>query len=226
MLIWIIFIGLTIVSYIISATLKAKFDRYSKLPMAQWLTGKDVAEMMLADHGINDVKVVSIGGYLTDHYNPVNKTINLSRPVYSEPSIAAAAVAAHETGHAIQHARAYSWLMLRSALVPVVSITSRWLSWILLLGIITVQTFPYLLFIGIILFSLNTLFSFITLPVEIDASRRALKWLQIRNMVPDNHYIYARDALKWAAYTYVIAALTSLATLLYYILIFISARDE
>jgi hypothetical protein len=189
------------------------------------MTGKEIAEKMLHDNGIYDVSVVSVPGQLTDHYNPEKKTINLSRDVYASRSIAAAAVAAHETGHAVQHANAYAWLTLRSRLVPVVSSSSKWVTWVILAGILMIKTFPALLFTGIVLFALTTLFSFITLPVEFNASQRALVWLSGTGVTSHENQARARDALKWAAMTYVIAAVGSLATLLYYIMIFTGARE-
>ena len=180
---------------------------------------------MLHDNGIYDVRVISTPGQLTDHYNPTNKTVNLSEGVYLSDSVAAAAVAAHECGHAVQHAVAYSPLKMRSALVPVVSATSHWISWILLAGILLIQTFPQILLIGIILFACTTLFSFITLPVEIDASRRALVWLNRAGITTSRNQTQARDALKSAAYTYVVAAISSLATLVYYVMIYMGRRD-
>ena len=220
MSIWIIFIGFMILSWIVSAVLKSKFKKYSKIPVDGGLSGKDVAEKMLRDNGIYDVRVECVQGSLTDHYNPDKKTINLSQDVYSSRSIAAAAVAAHETGHAVQHATAYAWLGFRSKLVPPVSFASKWVQWILLLGIILVNTFPAILGFGIVLFALTTLFSFVTLPVEINASQRALAWLSNAGITSSMNHDKAQDALKWAAYTYVVAALGSLATLLYYIMIF------
>ena len=222
--IWIIFIGFMILSWIVSMTLKSKFTKYSKIPLDNGMSGREVAEKMLRDNGITGVKIESVEGQLTDHYNPVDKTINLSREVYEGRSISSAAVAAHETGHAVQHAKAYAWLGFRSALVPAVSFTSKWVQWILLAGILMVRTFPALLLAGIVLFALTTLFSFITLPVEIDASRRALAWLSNAGITSYQNHEKAQDALKWAAYTYVIAALGSLATLLYYIMIFTGSR--
>jgi Zn-dependent membrane protease YugP len=222
--IWIIFIGFMILSWIVSMTLKSKFTKYSKIPIDNGMSGRDVAEKMLRDNGITGVRIESVPGQLTDHYNPADKTINLSPEVYNGRSISSAAVAAHETGHAVQHARAYAWLGFRSQLVPVVSFTSKWVQWILLAGILMVRTFPALLLVGIILFALTTLFSFITLPVEIDASRRALAWLSNSGVTSYQNHDKAQDALKWAAYTYVIAALGSLATLLYYIMIFTGSR--
>lgn len=224
--IWIIFIVFMILSWIVSATLKSKFKKYSKIPVDNGMSGKDIAERMLRDNGIFDVKVESVAGSLTDHYNPQTKTINLSQDVFNSRSIAAAAVAAHETGHAVQHATAYAWLTLRSKMVPVVSFSSKWVQWVLLAGVILVNTFPGLLFFGIVLFALTTLFSFITLPVEINASQRALAWLSTTNVTSYQNHDKAQDALKWAAYTYVVAALGSLATLLYYIMIFTGARDD
>jgi Zn-dependent membrane protease YugP len=188
------------------------------------MSGREVAERMLRDNGITDVRIGSVEGQLTDHYNPADKTINLSSEVYNGRSISSAAVAAHETGHAVQHAKAYAWLGLRSKLVPTVSFASKWVQWILLAGILLVRTFPALLLVGIVLFALTTIFSFITLPVEIDASRRALAWLSNAGITSYQNHDKAQDALKWAAYTYVIAALGSLATLLYYIMIFTGSR--
>jgi len=221
---WAIFIGFMLLSWIISARMKSKFRKYSKIPIAFGLTGKDVAEKMLRANGIYDVTVHSVAGELTDHYNPANKTINLSAEVYSGNSVAAAAVAAHETGHALQHAQAYAWLTLRSKIVPVVSLASNWIQWILLLGVILLSRRPEILFIGIILFSLTTLFSFITLPVEINASQRALVWLENAGITSTETHGKAKDALKSAAYTYIVAALGSLATLIYYIMLFMGAR--
>ena len=211
----ILFVGIAILSYIVQANLKSKFERFSKMPIG--MTGHDIAVKMLHDNGIYDVKVTSTPGTLTDHYNPATKTVNLSQGVYASASIAAAAVAAHECGHAVQHARAYAPLKMRSALVPVVSFSSSIMTWILLIGIITVETMPGLLLAGIILFATTTLFSFITLPVEINASVRAISWLEGAGVTDYQTRPMAIDALKWAAYTYVIAALGSLATLLYYI---------
>jgi Zn-dependent membrane protease YugP len=225
MSIWIIFIGFMILSWIISWTLKSKFKKYSKIPLENGMSGKDVAEKMLRDSRIYDVKVECVNGQLTDHYNPVNKTINLSQEVYNGRSVSAAAVAAHESGHAVQHAKAYAWLGFRSSLVPAVSFASKYVQWILLIGIFIVQSFPAVLLLGIILFALTTIFSFITLPVEINASRRALVWLSNSGITTYENHDKATDALKWAAYTYVVAALGSLATLLYYIAIFTGSRD-
>jgi Zn-dependent membrane protease YugP len=224
MSIWIIFIGFMILSWIVSMVLKSKFKKYSKIPLDNGMSGREVAERMLRDNGITDVRIGSVEGQLTDHYNPADKTINLSPEVYNGRSISSAAVAAHETGHAVQHAKAYAWLGFRSKLVPTVSFASKWVQWILLAGILMVRTFPALLLVGIVLFALTTIFSFITLPVEIDASRRALAWLSNAGITSYQNHDKAQDALKWAAYTYVIAALGSLATLLYYIMIFTGTR--
>ena len=223
---WIIFIGIAILSFIVQSSLKSKFDKYSKVPLYNGMTGREVAEKMLRDNGIYDVRVISTPGMLTDHFNPTNKTVNLSEGVYSSCSIAAAAVAAHECGHAVQHARAYAPLQMRSALVPVVQFASSIMSWILLAGILLINSFPQLLLIGICLFAMTTLFSFITLPVEIDASRRALVWLNSAGITNASNHGMAKDALKSAAYTYVVAALGSLATLVYYIMIFMGRREE
>jgi len=218
--IWLIFGVFMILSWIVSAVLKSKFKKYSKIPTDGGLTGRDVAEKMLRDNGIYDVRVECVQGQLTDHYNPDKKTINLSQDVYNSRSIAAAAVAAHETGHAVQHATAYAWLGLRSKLVPPVSFASKWVQWVLLAGVILINTFPALLLAGIVLFAFTTIFSFVTLPVEINASKRALVWLENTGITSSMNHDKAQDALKWAAYTYVVAALGSLATLLYYIMIF------
>jgi len=220
-----IFIGFMVLSLIVSQTLKSKFKKYSKEPLRSGLTGKEVAEKMLHDNGIYDVKVVSVNGMLTDHYNPVNKTVNLSEGVYHSNSVAAAAVAAHECGHAVQHATAYYWLKMRSTLVPVVQFSATWVQWVLLAGILLIQTFPHLLLVGIVLFAVMTLFSVITLPVEYDASRRALAWLENSGLTYGVEQEHAADALKWAARTYLVAALSSLATLLYYIMLFLGRRD-
>jgi len=223
--IWIIFGVFALLSWLVSLQLRSKFKKFSEISVNYGLTGRDVAEKMLAENGIHNVKVQSVEGELTDHYNPSTKTVNLSRAVYSGNSVAAAAVAAHECGHAVQHARAYAWLSMRSSLVPVVSFASQWVQWILLAGIVLLNTFPQLLLIGIILFGLTTLFSFITLPVEINASQRALAWLSHAGITTYSTYPKAQSALKWAAYTYVVAALSSLATLVYYLLIFLGRRD-
>jgi Zn-dependent membrane protease YugP len=212
-------------SWIVQSRLKNRFEKYSKVALPGGQTGADIARIMLSQNGITDVKVQSFGGELTDHYNPLNKTINLSPAVYNGRSVMSAAVAAHETGHALQHAQAYAWLQMRSQLVPVVSISSKWMQWVLLAGILTIQIFPALLLIGIIMFGLTTLFSLITLPVEFDASRRALVWLQGTGITIGEQQEMAKDGLKWAAMTYVVAALASLATLAYYIMIFLGRRD-
>lgn len=223
---WILFIGIALISYIVQQNLNSKFKKFSKVPLSSGITGREVAEKMLQDHGIYNVTVTSTPGHLTDHYNPTNNTVDLSPEVYNGNSVAAAAVAAHECGHAVQHAVAYAPLQLRSALVPVVSFASNWVQWILLAGIIMVQTVPSILFIGIILFAMTTLFSFITLPVEIDASRRATAWLQRAGITSNYDHPMAVSALRSAAYTYVVAALSSLATLIYYVLIFTGNRDS
>lgn len=225
MLSWVIFIGVAILSYLVQANLKNKFERYSQMPLSNGMTGRDVAEKMLRDNGIYDVRVISTPGMLTDHYNPANKTVNLSEDVYGTCSVAAAAVAAHECGHAVQHARAYAPLQMRSALVPVVQFSSSIVQWVLLGGILLLNTFPQLMLIGICLFAMTTLFSFITLPVEIDASRRALVWLNSAGVTNAFNHNQAKDALKSAAYTYVVVALGSLATLVYYIMIFTNRRE-
>jgi uncharacterized protein len=222
---YIIGILFAVIGMIVSGVLKSKFKKYSEIPVKGGLTGKDIAERMLAENGITDVQVISVAGQLTDHYNPINKTVNLSEGVYSSNSIAAAAVAAHECGHAVQHATQYSWLQLRSKMVPVVSISSQWVMWIILAGILLVNSFgTTLLLAGIVLFGLTTLFSFITLPVEVDASRRAINWLEGSSVAGSMEMGKAKDALNWAGYTYVIAALGSLATLLYYIAIYMGRR--
>lgn len=218
---YIIFGVFALISWLISNNLKSKFERYSKLPIPRGMTGKDVATKMLRDNGIYDVQVISTNGHLTDHYDPLTKTVNLSENVYSSSSVAAAAVAAHECGHAVQHSMAYAPLTLRSKLVPVVNFASNWMQWVLFAGIIFVRTFPQLLLAGIGLFAITTLFSFITLPVEINASSRALVWLNTAGITNYETHEQAKDALKTAAYTYVVAALGSLAALVYYILIFL-----
>ena len=214
---WIVFIGIAIVSFVVQKMLESKFDKYSKVPLA--MTGRDVAKKMLLDNGITDVTITCVKGHLTDHYNPTNKTINLSESVYNSASVAAAAVAAHETGHALQHAMGYAPLKLRSSLVPVVSFASKYMSWVLLAGMLLINYSLVPLEIGIVLFSLTTLFSFITLPVEVNASQRAVRWLEESGITDRQTTSMASDALHAAAYTYVVAALSSLATLLYYIMI-------
>lgn len=220
----IIFGAVALLSWIVQSSLQSKFRKYSQIPTNNGMTGKQVAEKMLRDFGIYDVKVISTPGQLTDHYNPADKTINLSDVVYATNSIAAAAVAAHETGHAVQHATAYAPLQLRSKLVPAVSFASKWVQWILLGGILLINTFPQLLLGGIILFAATTIFSIITLPVEVDASRRALSWLETSGITSYDTQNDAKDALKSAAYTYFVAALSSLATLFYYVMIFMGGR--
>ncbi|MBC5994209.1 zinc metallopeptidase [Pontibacter sp. SD6] len=218
-------IAMMLASWLVSWRLKSKFKEYSQTPLSSGLTGREVAEMMLRDNGITDVRVISVAGRLTDHYNPADKTVNLSEYVYEARSAAAAAVAAHECGHAVQHAKAYAFLKFRSAMVPALSIASRYMQWILLIGIFMIQSTPVPLAIGVALFALTTLFSFVTLPVEFDASKRALAWIDRRGIVTTQEHGMAKDALKWAALTYVVAALGSLATLLYYVSILMGRRD-
>jgi Zn-dependent membrane protease YugP len=217
-----------LVSMYVSNQLKSKFKKYSKIKLKNGLSGKEIAEKMLSDNGITDVQVVSTKGQLTDHYNPVNKTINLSEAVYAQKNAAAAAVAAHECGHAVQHATAYSWLTLRSQIVPAVGFSSKISNFVIMAGLILMYSGSALgsmLFLaGIVLFAMTTLFTFITLPVEFDASNRALAWLENKNMVTQEEHAGAKDALKWAARTYVVAALGSLATLLYFISMFLGRR--
>ena len=222
----ILFIGIAILSYVMRSNLNSKFKKYSKIPIASGLSGREVAEKMLRDNGINNVTVTCTKGYLTDHYNPANGTVNLSEAVYNSRSVAAAAVAAHECGHAVQHAVAYAPLTMRSALVPVVSFASNWVQWVLLAGIILIHSMPGILLAGVVLFALTTLFSFITLPVEIDASRRATAWLLRAGITSASEQPMAVSALKSAAYTYVVAALSSLATLAYYVMIFVGGRSR
>lgn len=219
-----LFIG---ISMIVSMIMKSRFSTYSKIPLSARLTGKEVAEKMLRENGIYDVKVVSVDGFLSDHYNPMNKTINLSPEVYGNYSVAAAAVAAHETGHAVQHATAYSWLMLRSRLVPVVQFSATLVNWVLLIGVILAASGnTTLLLVGIALFALSVLFSLVTLPVEFDASRRALAWLKTTNVTTHSEFPKAKNALTWAAMTYVVAALAAVVTLIQYVMIFLGARDR
>jgi len=222
---WVLFIGIALVSWLVQASLTSKFKKYSKITLPSGMTGADVARKMLRDNGITDVTVTATGGTLTDHYNPATKTVNLSEGVYGSASVAAAAVAAHECGHAVQHAVGYAPLKMRSALVPVVSFSSKWVMWILLGGMLLINSFPQLMLAGIVLFALTTLFSFITLPVEINASKRALVWLNSAGVTNVETHDKAEDALRSAAYTYVVAALGSLATLLYYVMIFMGRRD-
>ncbi len=214
-----------LLSWLISNQLKSKFKKYSLIPLNNGMTGCDVAKKMLRDNNITNVSVISTSGQLTDHYNPLTKTVNLSQDVYYGNHIAAGAVAAHECGHAIQHAHAYVWLKMRSALVPVVSFASNWIQWVLLGGVLLINVFPQLLLVGILLFAVTTIFSSITLPVEINASNRAISWLIKSGVASYLTIPKAQDALKWAAYTYVVAALGSLATLLYYIMIYLGRRE-
>lgn len=215
-----------VISMLVSWRLRSKFSQYNKVGLASGLSGKEVAERMLRENGIYDVQVVSVEGFLSDHYNPLNKTVNLSPEVYGSSSIAAAAVAAHECGHAVQHATAYPWLMMRSKLVPVVQASSTLVQWVLIGGILLIKVFPSLLLVGIILFALTTLFSVITLPVEFDASNRALAWLKTTGVASATEFPKAQDALKWAATTYVVAALASVVTLAQYILIYMGGRSR
>ncbi len=219
---WIVFITIMLLSWLVSSSLERKFKRYSQVSLP--LTGKEVAEKMLRDNGITDVRVTCIKGRLTDHYNPADQTVNLSEAVYSQATVAAAAVAAHECGHAVQHAHAYAPLKMRSALVPAVEFASRWLTWVLLAGMLLIGVFPQILELGVALFALTTLFSFVTLPVEINASKRAIDWLQEAGITNSETTPMATSALRSAAYTYVVAALSSLATLVYYILILVGNR--
>lgn len=219
-----LFIG---ISMLVSAILKSRFAAYSKIPLSARLTGREVAEKMLRENGIYDVKVVSVQGFLTDHYNPITKTINLSPEVYNNYSIASAAVAAHETGHAVQHATAYAWLNLRSKLVPAVQFSSTIVNWILLIGVFMAASGnPTMLLVGIVLFALTVLFSLITLPVEFDASLRALAWLNRTNITNSQEYSKAKNALSWAAMTYVVAALAAIVTLIQYIFIYMGSRNR
>lgn len=212
-------------SALVSWRLKSKFSEYSQIAFRGNFSGAEIANKMLSDNGITDVKIICVEGQLTDHYNPADKTVNLSSDVYHGRSVASAAVAAHECGHAVQHAKAYAWLGMRSALVPAVSFSSKYMQWILLAGILTINVFPFLLLAGIVLFAMTTIFSFVTLPVEFDASKRALNWLETSGVTTSQEHDLAYDALKWAAMTYVVAALGSLATLLYYVSIFMRRRD-
>jgi Zn-dependent membrane protease YugP len=231
MMIYYILLGaIALVSWLVSSKLKSKFKHYSKVHLRNGMSGAEIAEKMLADHGIRDVKVVSTSGMLTDHYNPANKTVNLSEAVYSQRNAAAAAVAAHECGHAVQHAQAYEWLTMRSKLVPVVSVTSGLSTWVVLGGIILGAASGagmgfYVAVAGLIMMGLATLFSFITLPVEYDASNRALAWLKSRNMVTQEEYKGSEDALNWAARTYLVAAIGALATLIYWGFQVFGSRD-
>lgn len=215
---------IALVGWIVQSKLKSKFKKYSQVSLQNGMSGKEIAEKMLIDHGISDVQVISTAGRLTDHYNPKDKTVNLSEAVYNERNAAAAAVAAHEVGHAVQHAKAYSWLQFRSKMVPTVNITGRIAQFAILGGIFLVNTFPQLLLLGIIFFAFSVVFTFVTLPVEYDASNRALAWLDNKNMLTTNEYDGAKDALAWAARTYVVAAVGALATLFYYVLIYAGRR--
>lgn len=224
MLVSLVFLG---ISLLVSLVLKGKFNRYSKVPLANGLTGREVAERMLRENGIYDVKVTSVDGFLSDHYNPADRTVNLSPEVYNGSSVASAAVAAHECGHAVQHAAAYAPLQLRSKLVPAVQFSSSIVNLVLLVGIFMAYSGnPTVLLIGIILMGVTVLFTLITLPVEFDASKRALAWLNRTNVTNSNEYPQAKDALKWAATTYVVAALAAVVTLLQYIMIFLGSRDR
>lgn len=223
---WILFGAIALVSFLVQSNLKSKFEKYGRIMMPGGMTGREIAEKMLHDNGIYDVRVISTSGRLTDHYNPVDKTVNLSEDVYNGYSIAAAAVAAHECGHAVQHQVAYWPLKMRSSLVPVVSFASNWVQWVLLIGIFTINTFPQIMLGGIILFAMTSLFSVITLPVEINASMRATKWLQNAGLTTYETHPMVCDALRSAACTYVVAALSSLATLVYYILMFMGGRSR
>ncbi len=222
MIIGVVFAG---IGMLVSGQLKKRFKEYGAIPIASGLTGREIAEKMLSDHNIKDVVVQQSKGMLSDYYNPANKTVNLSPAVFSANSVMAAAVAAHECGHAVQHASAYRWLQMRSTLVPAVQFSSNMLQWIVLLGLILINTFPSLLLIGIFMYGLITLFSFITLPVEFDASKRALVWLNQSDVVSAQQHDKAAKALKWAASTYVVAALSSLASLLYLLMIYLGRRD-
>ena len=222
---WILFIGVTVLSYIVQYSFQKNFAKASQIPLLNGMAGREVAVRMLSDHGIRDVKVTSTPGQLTDNFNPTNKTVNLSQAVYAQTNVAAAAVAAHECGHAVQHATGYFPVKLRAALVPVVSITSKIVPFVLLGGMLLVNIFPQIIWVGIALFALSTLFSFVTLPVEIDASRRALAWLNQSDIIDPSTEDEARGALRAAAYTYVVAALSALATLIYYLSIFSGRRS-
>lgn len=222
MFVSLLFVG---ISMLVSMMLKSRFNKYSKVGLSSGLSGKEVAERMLHDHGIFDVKVVSVDGFLSDHYNPANKTVNLSPDVYSGRSIAAAAVSAHEVGHAVQHAKGYAWLQMRSKLVPVVQFSSTMVQWVLLAGVLLINTFPSLLLVGILLFATTTIFSVVTLPVEFDASNRAIAWLGNAGITYRAEQDQAKDALKWAAMTYVVAAVASIVTLVQYLFIYLGRRE-
>lgn len=210
--------------WLVQWNLQRKFDKYSQIPLKNGMTGKEVAAKMLSENGIHDVEILSVQGRLTDHYNPMDKTVNLSPEVYSGRSIMAAAVAAHECGHAVQHAKSYAFLGMRSKLVPIINISSKYMQWILLGGVLLIGVFPYLLLAGIVMFAMTTLFSFVTLPVEFDATNRAKAWLRDTNLTSSQEQAGVADALGSAAMTYVVAALSSLATLMYYVSIFLRRR--
>ncbi|MBQ8746194.1 MAG: zinc metallopeptidase [Rikenellaceae bacterium] len=214
---WLLIIVIGIVGMLVQWRLQSVFTKYSHVRTSNGMTGRDVAEKMLRDNGIYDVRVTSTQGHLTDHYNPADKTVNLSESVYNSPSIAAAAVAAHECGHAVQHARGYAWLEMRSKLVPLISITSRFSTWVIILGMLTINTFPALFWVGILMIAASALFSVITLPVEYNASERALDWLRSTRTLDDSQMEGATISLRWAARTYLVAALSAIATLLYYL---------
>lgn len=222
-LVSLLFLG---ISMWVSYRLRSKFSEYSRMPLSSGMTGREVAEKMLRDNGIHDVNVQSVEGFLSDHYNPADKTVNLSPDVYNNRTIAAAAVAAHECGHAVQHATAYRWLMFRSRMVPVVQVSSMLIQWILLAGVLLINVFPQLLLVGILLFALTTVFALVTLPVEFDASRRALAWLGTTRVADAEEHPQAKDALHWAAMTYVVSAIASLVTLVQYLLMYLGARDR
>jgi Zn-dependent membrane protease YugP len=225
MIVSFLFLG---ISMLVSMVLKGKFTKYSKVSLRNGLTGREIAEKMLKENGIYDVKVTSVDGFLSDHYNPANKTVNLSPDVYNGTSVSAAAVSAHECGHAVQHATAYQWLTMRSKLVPAVQISSNLVNWVLLVGVIMAASGgnTTVLLVGIILMAVTVLFSLITLPVEFDASKRALAWLNHTNVTTTDEYPKAKDALKWAAMTYVVAALAAVVTLVQYILLYMGSRDR
>ena len=216
--------AIAILSMIVQSSLKSKFAKYSKIPLGVPMAGRDIANAMLQQNGCGDVQVTSVSGQLTDHFNPANKTVNLSEPVYATNSIAAAAVAAHECGHAVQHKVGYSMLQLRTKMVPIVSLASNTINWLLVAGIVLYEVTPLPLYIALALFAMTVLFSFVTLPVEVDASRRATKWLETSGIVSGEQLTYAKDALRAAAYTYVVAAVDSLATLIYYAAMFLGGR--
>lgn len=224
MIVSLIFLG---ISFLVSMVLKSKFSKYAKVPLSNGMSGKEIAEKMLRESGIYDVKVTSVQGFLSDHYNPANKTVNLSPEVYEGRTVSAAAVAAHECGHAVQHASRYGPLVMRSKLVPAVQVTSMLVNWILLIGVIMAMSGnPTVLLVGIILMSVTVIFTLVTLPVEFDASKRALAWLNQTNVTNTQEYPMAKDALKWAATTYVVAALAAVVTLIQYIMIFLGSRDR